>query len=117
MSVAGSGTEPSRALGTDHPGAPAPADGAIAIIGIGCRYPGVHGPLAFWELIRSDRCTVGPPPPSRIALGYDLERYLDPRPRIPGRISSPYAGFLEDPDLFDPAPFGLTPRDVVAMEP
>jgi len=28
------------------------AGDAIAIIGIGCRYPGVHGPRAFWELVQ-----------------------------------------------------------------
>ena len=40
----------------------------IAIIGIGCRYPGVHGPLGFLDLIRSDRSTVSAPPEGRIAL-------------------------------------------------
>ena len=100
---------------------PAPPGGSprepIALIGIGCRYPGVHGPLSFWDLIRSQRSTVSPPPEHRIALGYDIARYFDPRPRVPGRISSPFAGFLEHPDQFDPAPFGLSPRDVRAMEP
>lgn len=95
----------------------APARDGIAIIGIGCRYPGVHGPGAFWELMRAGRSTVGPVPPERVALGYDLDRYLDPRPRVPGRVSSPYGGFLEHPDRFDPLPFGLTPREVRAMEP
>jgi acyl transferase domain-containing protein/acyl carrier protein len=99
------------------PRPPAPAADAIAIIGIGCRYPGVHGPRAFWDLVRSGRNAVTAAPPERIALGYDLDRYLDPRPRIPGRISSPYAGFLEHPDRFDPAPFGLMPREVRSMEP
>ena len=95
---------------------PSTQDG-IAIIGIGCRYPGVHGPLGFLDLIRSDRSTVSAPPEGRIALGYDIDRYLDPRPRVPGKISSPYAGFLDEPEQFDPAPFGLMPRDVRAMEP
>ena len=89
----------------------------IAIIGIGCRYPGVHGPLDFLDLIRSDRSTVSAPPASRIEHGYDIDRYLDPRARVPGKISSPYAGFLDHIEQFDPAPFGLIPRDVRAMEP
>ncbi|MCH2187708.1 acyltransferase domain-containing protein, partial [Myxococcota bacterium] len=89
----------------------------IAIIGIGCRYPGVHGPLDFLDLIRSDRSTVSAPPASRIQHGYDIDRYLDPRARVPGKISSPYAGFLDHIEQFDPAPFGLIPRDVRAMEP
>ena len=89
----------------------------IAIIGIGCRYPGVHGPRDFLELIRSDRSTVSAPPASRIEHGYDIDRYLDPRARVPGKISSPYAGFLDHIEQFDPAPFGLIPRDVRAMEP
>ena len=107
--------------GLAHAGGGAQARGGreaaapIAIVGIGCQYPGVRGPEALWRLIAEGRSSVGPVPESRIELGFDVERFLDPRPRIPGRISNALAGFIEHPDRFDPVPFGLTPRDAAAM--
>ncbi|MCH7866542.1 MAG: acyltransferase domain-containing protein [Myxococcales bacterium] len=89
----------------------------IAIIGIGCRFPGARGPEALWRIIIENRCTVSEVPEHRIELGYSVDRYYDPRPRIPGRISSCKAGFIDHPERFDPLPFGLTPRDAAALEP
>ena len=89
----------------------------IAIIGIGCRYADARGPEEFWEIVRSGRNTVRDAPQHRIDLGYDIEHFYDPRPRIPGKISSKKGGFLEHPELFDPAAFGIAPRDALTMEP
>ena len=89
----------------------------IAIVGIGCRFPGARGPEALWRIVALGRSTVGEVPEHRVQLGYSIDRYHDPRPRMPGRISSCKAGFIEHPERFDPLPFGLTPRDAAAMEP
>ena len=89
----------------------------IAIVGIGCRYADARGPAEFWEIVRSGRNTVRDAPQHRIDLGYDIDHFYDPRPRIPGKISSKKAGFLEHPELFDPAAFGIAPRDALTMEP
>ncbi len=90
---------------------------AIAIVGIGCRYADTRGPDEFWEILRSGRNTVRDAPQHRIDLGYDIPHFYDPRPRIPGKISSKKGGFLEHPELFDPIPFGIAPRDALTMEP
>jgi acyl transferase domain-containing protein len=90
---------------------------SIAIVGIGCRYADARGPEEFWEIVRSGRNTVRDAPQHRIELGYDIDHFYDPRPRIPGKISSKKGGFLEHPELFDPAPFGIAPRDALTMEP
>ena len=90
---------------------------SIAIVGIGCRYADTRGPEEFWEVVRSGRNTVRDAPQHRIDLGYDIPHFYDPRPRIPGRISSKKGGFLEHPELFDPIPFGIAPRDALTMEP
>ncbi len=95
----------------------APAGESIAIVGIGCRYADARGPSEFWEICRSGRNTVRDAPRHRVELGYDLDHFYDPRPRIPGKISSKKGGFLEHPELFDPAPFGIAPRDALTMEP
>jgi acyl transferase domain-containing protein/D-arabinose 1-dehydrogenase-like Zn-dependent alcohol dehydrogenase/acyl carrier protein len=89
----------------------------IAIVGIGCRYADARGPSEFWEIVRSGRNTVRDVPQHRIDLGYDIDHFYDPRLRIPGKISSKKGGFLEHPELFDPAAFGIAPRDALTMEP
>lgn len=89
----------------------------IAIVGIGCRYADARGPEEFWEIVRSGRNTVREVPQHRIDLGYDIDHFYDPRLRIPGKISSKKGGFLEHPELFDPAAFGIAPRDALTMEP
>ena len=78
----------------------------IAIIGIGCRFPGAEGPEAFWRLLRDGVDGVGPIPASR----WDAEalRDLD----IPRR-----GGFLEGVDQFDADFFGISPREAVFVDP
>ena len=90
---------------------------SIAVIGIGCRFADARGPEEFWEIVRSGRNTVRDAPEHRIELGYDIDHFYDPRPKIPGKISSKKGGFLEHPELFDPAAFGIAPRDALTMEP
>jgi len=90
---------------------------AVAIVGIGCRYADARGPEEFWDIVREGRNTVRDAPDHRIELGYDIDHFYDPRPRIPGKISSKKGGFLEHPELFDPAAFGIAPRDALTMEP
>jgi acyl transferase domain-containing protein/NADPH:quinone reductase-like Zn-dependent oxidoreductase/acyl carrier protein len=89
----------------------------IAIVGIGCRYADARGPDEFWEIVRSGRNTVRDVPQHRIELGYDIDHFYDPRPRIPGKVSSKKGGFLEHPELFDAEAFGIAPRDALTMEP
>jgi acyl transferase domain-containing protein/acyl carrier protein len=90
----------------------------IAIVGIGLRFPGgARGHEAFWQMLREGRSGISEPPAHRIELGFNLDEIYDPRPGTPGKISSKLAGFLDHPELFDPFVFGLSPRDVVAMEP
>lgn len=89
----------------------------IAVVGIGCRYADVRGPAEFYEIVRGRRNTVREAPRHRVELGYDIDHFYDPRPRIPGKISSKKGGFLEHPELFDPEAFGIAPRDALTMEP
>jgi len=89
----------------------------IAIVGIGCRFADARGPAEFYEIVRGRRNTVRNAPQHRIELGYDIDHFYDPRPRIPGKISSKKGGFLEHPELFDPEAFGIAPRDALTMEP
>ena len=49
----------------------------IAIIGIGCRFPGgINHPDALWKLLVEGREAVGEVPPDR----WNVERYYDAEP-------------------------------------
>lgn len=85
----------------------------IAIVGIGCRFPGADGPSAFWQLLRNGVNAISEIPPDR----FDIDAVYDARPGIPGKLNTRYGGFLEKIDHFDPYFFGISPREAAAMDP
>ncbi|MGZ9164279.1 MAG: acyltransferase domain-containing protein, partial [Anaerolineales bacterium] len=86
----------------------------IAIIGIGCRFPGgANSPEQLWALLRDGTHVVSEIPSSRI----DLETYFDPRPATPGKMMTRWGGFLEDIDRFDASFFGIAPREAARLDP
>ncbi|CAO5250716.1 type I polyketide synthase [Frankia sp. AgKG'84/4] len=92
---------------------PAPAE-PVAVIGLGCRFPGgADGPEAFWNLLLDGRDGIGEPPVERWSgyadLGPDHAAAVR-RAAVPG-------GFLADISGFDAAFFGLTPREAELMDP
>ncbi|MGW3123030.1 type I polyketide synthase, partial [Streptomyces sp. NPDC001107] len=89
-------------------------DEPIAVIGIGCRFPGAHGPEAFWELLREGRDVIADWPADR---GWDTARLYHPDPDRPGTTYSRSGGFLTDVGGFDAEFFGISPREALAMDP
>lgn len=86
----------------------------IAIVGIGCRLPGgIHSPEHFWQLLSQGRGAIREVPRER----WDVDAYWSPDPQAPGKIPSRYGGFLDAVDHFDPAFFGVAPREAAAMDP
>src|SRR3954453_19329582 len=86
----------------------------IAIIGIGCRFPGgVHDAESFWRLLVECRDAVTDVPADR----WNVERYYDPEPGIPGKTFAKRAGFLDQIDQFDPQFFGISPREAPYVDP
>ncbi|MBE7247997.1 MAG: polyketide synthase, partial [Actinomycetospora chiangmaiensis] len=85
----------------------------IAIIGMGCRFPGGADPEAFWQTLATGRDAVGPVPADR----WDIARYFDPDPAAPGRMSAREGGFLPEVSGFDAAFFGIAPREAESMDP
>ncbi|WP_143076730.1 type I polyketide synthase, partial [Streptomyces sp. MUSC 14] len=82
---------------TDDPGRP------VAVIGLSCRFPMAPGPEPFWHLLRDGRHAIRPAPDGR---------------RPPATASTPaWGGFLDDVDTFDPAFFGMSPREAAAVDP
>jgi acyl transferase domain-containing protein/acyl carrier protein len=86
----------------------------IAIVGIGCRFPGgAAGPRAFWQLLRDGVDAVREVPRER----WDIRRYYDPDPETSGKMYSRYGAFIEDVERFDAPFFGIAPREAAQMDP
>ena len=88
---------------------------AIAIIGIGCRFPGgANTPQAFWQLLHDGIDAIKEIPESR----WDVNTFYDSNPDTPGKMNTRWGGFLnEDVATFDPVFFGISPREVKSMDP
>jgi acyl transferase domain-containing protein/surfactin synthase thioesterase subunit/acyl carrier protein len=86
----------------------------IAIVGMGCRYPGgVRTPDQFWELLQSGRDILREIPSER----WDVDAYYDPEMSVPGKMYVRHGHYLDDIDQFDPQFFGLSPREAESLDP
>lgn len=87
----------------------------IAIVGMGCRFPGgASSPEAFWQLLSNGVDAVCDVPADR----WDWRRFYDPDPDKPGKAYVNRGGFLREPVAeFDPLFFGISPREAVAIDP
>lgn len=86
----------------------------IAIVGIGCRYPGdANTPEEFWELIIGKKDALGPIPKDR----WDNEGLYAPEWRRVGKISVNRGGFIKNIDKFDAGFFGISPLEAQRMDP
>ncbi|MBB4911539.1 type I polyketide synthase [Actinophytocola algeriensis] len=93
------GRTPNTTTATDEP---------IAIVGMGCRFPGdVSSPEDLWALLADGRDGITGFPADR---GWDLAALTE-------RSATPRGGFLSGVADFDAGFFGISPREALAMDP
>jgi amino acid adenylation domain-containing protein len=85
----------------------------IAVIGMGCRFPGAPSLDAYWDLVAEGREGIREIPADR----WNVEEFYDPNVDAPGKIVTRWGGFLDKIDEFDPRAFGITPREASRMDP
>ncbi|NEW59474.1 SDR family NAD(P)-dependent oxidoreductase, partial [Nocardia cyriacigeorgica] len=85
----------------------------VAIVGVGCRFPGgVSSPEELWRLVADGRDVISDFPADR---GWD--EVFDAASGAAGKSYANQGGFLDDAAEFDAGFFGISPREAIAMDP
>jgi acyl carrier protein len=87
---------------------PTPDQSPIAIVGIGCRFPGAESPDEFWQMLRDGVDAIRELPATRRELQ---------GPNVLPRTGKEWGGFLERIAEFDAHLFGISPREAEQMDP
>lgn len=86
----------------------------IAVIGIGCRFPGgCNTPESYWEFLENSGDGISEVPAER----WDIDSFYDSDSDLPGKMNTRWGGFLEHIDQFDPVFFGISPREAKGIDP
>ena len=89
-------------------------DEPIAVIGLGCRFPGdISGPDALWQFLNEGRSSVTEVPADRW-VPFD-----DGSPEVAAVLAETtrWGSFLSDVDAFDAEFFEISPREAEKMDP
>jgi phthiocerol/phenolphthiocerol synthesis type-I polyketide synthase C len=92
----------------------APLREPIAIIGMGCRYPGASNLEELWRNLLAGQESIGPYPGGRFA---ELDSLYARVRNKPGRLLTDRGGFLPDVAGFDSQFFEISPRESIYIDP
>ncbi|MBD2111679.1 MULTISPECIES: type I polyketide synthase [Cyanophyceae] len=85
----------------------------IAIVGMACRLPAAPNLQAYWRLLTEGQDAIREVPADR----WDVDALYDADPQASGKTYCRWGGFLDGVDQFDPAFFGITPREAPYIDP
>ncbi|KAK0610089.1 hypothetical protein B0T17DRAFT_629823 [Bombardia bombarda] len=92
-----------------------PSSEPMAIVGIGCRFPGrVTSPSELWQLLKDPKNLSRHIPAER----FNIDAFYHPDGEYHGTTNSPKAYFLDqDHRVFDAGFFNITPKEAEAIDP
>lgn len=85
----------------------------IAITGMAGRFPDAADHELFWELLSKGLDVHRQVPPDR----FDAQKHTDPSEKGRNKSHTPYGCFIEQPGLFDPRFFNMSPREATQTDP
>ncbi|KAL8840310.1 MAG: hypothetical protein Q9170_001394 [Blastenia crenularia] len=88
------------------------ADSKIAIVGMAGRFPNAASHEDFWELLEKGTDTHKVIPTDR----FD-QAHVDPTGSQKNTSQTPYGCFIDEPGLFDPRFFRMSPREATQTDP
>ncbi len=95
-------------------GVRSPMQEPVAIVGIGCRFPGsADSPEAFWKILCDGVDAVTLSPCDR----WDADAFYSPDVTVPGKMNTRWGGFIAAIEEFDADFFGISPREAARMDP
>ncbi len=103
-----------KRLRSEQPGSDLLFSEPIAVVGIGCRFPGgVRSADEYWQFLHHRGDAISEIPAER----WDPDRYYSPNLNAEGKMNTRWGSFLESFDQFDASFFGISPREASAMDP
>ncbi|OJJ32995.1 hypothetical protein ASPWEDRAFT_115577 [Aspergillus wentii DTO 134E9] len=85
----------------------------IAIIGLSGRFPEAPSPESFWDVLHKGLDVHREVPPDR----WDVHAHVDPTGKTRNTSKIPYGCWINEPGLFDPRFFNMSPREALQADP
>ena len=85
----------------------------LAIVGMAGRFPDSATHEKLWELLEKGLAVHREVPPDR----FDMKTHCDASGKIANTSHTPYGAWIENPGLFDPRFFNMSPREAHQTDP
>ncbi|TKX24669.1 polyketide synthase-like protein [Elsinoe australis] len=85
----------------------------IAIVGLSGRFPSAASVDALWELLEQGLDVHRKVPADR----FDADAHCDPSGKGKNKSHTPFGCFIDEPGLFDPRFFNMSPREAAQTDP
>ncbi|CAF9907651.1 MAG: hypothetical protein HETSPECPRED_007202 [Heterodermia speciosa] len=85
----------------------------LAIVGMAGRFPNAADHEKFWELLYAGLDVHREVPKDR----FDVRKHYDANGKVRNTSHTPYGCFIDEPGLFDPRFFNMSPREATQTDP